>query len=307
MKHVLASAERANESIRRSVAMAIPADAIANAARAVEQYQVVAPALERALEHIKTNQLVFDRVQELFRRYSPENWHDLRSGEIDVIDLVQDSGIPVVWVPRAEIIEALLAADGGDRYAVLVSSSPEVLEDLTEAIARARGAAVGGHAEACDFAEEAVGAAIDGHWSAAQALAASGLGQVLHGMFGYPLLRGLGAARKKFSQRDVDDATMMVLKAALLEKCTAKALTDIPDAHPDVSTGMARSMEIVGSSPSPAPSAACFCSLVGSGSSLGSTRTTSSVTTRRMGKRLGARLTGRRARDHGVAGLRMRG
>jgi hypothetical protein len=53
-------------------------------------------------------------------------------------------------------------------------------------------------------------------------------------MFGYPLLRGLGAACREFSERDIDDATMKVLKVALLEKCTATALTDIPNAQPEV-------------------------------------------------------------------------
>ena len=38
---------------------------------------------------------------------------------------------------------------------------------------------------------------------------------------------GLGAARKKFSARDIDEAAMTVLKVALLEVCTVKALTDI--------------------------------------------------------------------------------
>jgi hypothetical protein len=162
---------------------------IANAARAVEQYQVMAPALERALKNIQTNELVIERVQELIQRYSPDNWHDLESGELDVVDLVQESGIPVVCVPRAEVIEALLAADSGDRYAVLASSSADVLEDLEAALSRARGADVGGYAEAMEFADEAVAPARDGHWWAAQALAASGLGQIIHRVLEYRFFR----------------------------------------------------------------------------------------------------------------------
>lgn len=232
--------------------MQIPADAIANAARAVEQYQVMAPALERALKSIQTNELVIERVQELIRRYSPDNWHDLESSELDVVDLVQQSGIPVVWVPRAEVIEAPRAADSGARYAALMSSSADVLEDLEAALSRARGVDVRGHAEAIEFADQAVAAARDGHWWAAQALAASGLGQVLHRMLEYRVFRD---AYKKFSERDIEEADMTVLKAALLEVCTAKALTNTDKAQPSVSTATASSTEIAGSSLSRALSA----------------------------------------------------
>jgi hypothetical protein len=69
LKQAIEAAQRANETVRRSIAMQIPADATANAARAVEQYQVMALALERALKSQQTNQLVVERVQELIRRY----------------------------------------------------------------------------------------------------------------------------------------------------------------------------------------------------------------------------------------------
>jgi hypothetical protein len=231
LKQAIDAAQRANEIVRRSIAMQIPADVIANAARAVEQYQVMAPALERALKSVQTNQLVIDRVQELIRRYSPDNWHDLESGELDVVDLVQESGIPVIWVPRAQVIEALLAADSAARYAALVSSSADVLEDLEAALSTARDADVQGHAEAIEFANKAVAAARDGHWWAAQALAASGLGQVIHRVLEYRVFRD---AYKQFSERDIEEADMTVLKAALLEVCTAKALTHTDKAQPDV-------------------------------------------------------------------------
>ncbi len=182
----------------------------------------MAPALERALKSVQTNQLVIGRVQEPIRRYSPDNWHDLESGELDVVDLIQESGIPVIWVPRAEVIEALLAADSAARYAALVSSSADLLEDLEAALSTARGADVQGHAEAIEFANKAVAATSDGHWWATQALAASGLGQVIHRVLEYRVFRD---AYKQFSERDIEEADMTVIKAALLEVCTAKALT----------------------------------------------------------------------------------
>jgi hypothetical protein len=231
LKQAVEASERASEIVRRSIAMQIPADAIANAARAVEQYQVMVPGLDRALKSIQTNQLAIERVQGQIRRHSPDNWHDLESATLDVVDLVQESGIRVIWVPRAEVIEVLLAADSGARYAALVNSSADVLDDIEAALSRARGAEVRGHPEAIEFADEAVAAARDGHWWAAQALAASGLGQVIHRLLEYRVFRD---AYKQFSERDLEEADMTVLKAALLEACTAKALINTNEALPDV-------------------------------------------------------------------------
>jgi hypothetical protein len=232
LREATASAQRASEILQRSVGaqaiangarvqispeviakatrVQIPPEAIANATRAFEQYQAIGPSLQRALESIQTNWQIAERVQELWRQYAPENWHELQSGELDVVDLVEASGIAVVWAPRAAIIDALMAADKRDRYEILVSSSAKVLDDLDAALAQARGAKVEGHADAREFAGDAIAAARDGHSAAAQALAASGLGQVIHGILGFPLFRGLGEARKKFTARDIDETTMTV-------------------------------------------------------------------------------------------------
>jgi hypothetical protein len=134
-------------------------------------------------------------------------------------------------VPRAKVIEALLAADPAARNATLASSSADVVEDLEAALSTARGANVRRHAEAIEFADQAVAAARDGHWWAAQALAASGLGQIIHRVLDYRVFRD---AYKQFSEPDIEEAEMTVLKAALLEVCTAKALTDTDRAQPDV-------------------------------------------------------------------------
>jgi hypothetical protein len=179
------------------------------------------PSIKQALD----SYLLVADLQKAWRHYIPDNWLGLESNEMDVVDLIEQSGIPLVWAPRADTIEVILAAD--DPYAALVSCDQPVLEDLDAVLARASGADVAGHVEACAFAEEALSAARDGHWSAAQALAASGLMHVIHEMLGFPLMGGLGAAFKKFNASDVDEATMTVLKQTLLDVCSARALTDI--------------------------------------------------------------------------------
>lgn len=204
----------------------------ATAARALEQYQTVSPLLERTLRSVQAGLRVTEGIRELWRRYSPDNWHELQVGEPDIVDFLEESGIPIVWVPRAATIEALIAGESSARYEILASSSDWVLDDLEAVLARARGADVRGHADACEFAGDAIASARGGHWAAGQALAACGLGQVIHGMLDFPVLGGLGRARKQFRERDIEETTMMVLKAALLEVCTANALTDIPYADP---------------------------------------------------------------------------
>jgi hypothetical protein len=232
LKQALNSTQYATDALRRLAEVQVPPDAFANAARALDHYQAVQPSLLRTIQGIEASRRVAEGIEQLWRQNTPENWHELDdSGELDVVDLVEQSGIPVMWAPRAAIIEELIAAENSERYEVLVRSSGDVLDDLAAVLERARGADVEGHAEACDFADEAIAAARDGHWSAAQAVTASGLGQVLHGMLGYPVFRGLGGAYRKFSQRDVEETAMMVLKAALLEVCTARALTDIHKAQ----------------------------------------------------------------------------
>src|SRR5436309_54099 len=126
LREALASAQLASEVLQRSVGaqaianaarvqispeviakaarVQIPPEAIANATQAFEQYRAIGPSLQRALEGIQTNWQIAERVEELRRRYAPENWHGLQSGELDVVDLVEESGIAVVWAPRAAII-----------------------------------------------------------------------------------------------------------------------------------------------------------------------------------------------------------
>ena len=230
LREAAASTQHVSEAMRRTIAVQIDPGAIANIARVVEQYQVVSPSLQQTIASIQANRQVIESIQQLWRRYAPDNWHDLQLDEPAIVDFVEQSGIPIVWVPRAAIIEAMVASDARTRYEVLVASTDDVLEDLETVLDQARGVDIDGHTDACEFAGEAIAAACDGHWTGAQTLAASGVGQVIHGMFGYPVLGGLGAARKKFRERDIEESTMMVLKAALLEVCTVKTLTDIPRA-----------------------------------------------------------------------------
>ncbi len=188
--------------------------------RSAQQYyeEVVRPGLAS-----------LQKFTEAFEDCLPSNWRELEPYELAATaKLVEESRLCLVWVPRIEIVRSMLAADEqAARLAVLVSSRDAVLGDLSVVLADSRGATVEGHFDACEFAAEAIAGARDSHFHAAQALAASGLGQVLHGTLGYPLLHGLGRAYKEFRDNKLEDMTMRLMKADLIELCTATALTDI--------------------------------------------------------------------------------
>jgi hypothetical protein len=172
-----------------------------------------------------------NQLQKLWLRSAPANWHGLGDEALELTDLVQESGVCLVWVPREMVIRRLLGVDATARPAELALLSEEVLDDLEAALGESQMLELDlrGHAEGCEFASEAIAAARDGHWTAAQAVAACGLGRVLHATFGFSTL---GKAFKKFNARDVDEATMEILKVALLEVSTARALQNYGDVQP---------------------------------------------------------------------------
>jgi hypothetical protein len=194
----------ATEALRRTISAALPRAAI-------EQFQ-------------KT-------LHDTWLASAPNNWHGLRDEMLELADLVDATGISVVWAPREAVIRQLLAADPQARSAELARWTNDVLDDLDEMLTEAQmpESDLSGHADACAFAAEAIAEAREGHFNSAQALAACGLGPVLHDAMGMTF----GRAFKKFSERNLDDATLELLKVAMLEVATAKALTNFEAVLPD--------------------------------------------------------------------------
>lgn len=212
-----AEIEQAVEAMRYSV------DVSAQMQEAVEQLRrhyaaVVKPEFHKAMES----------VTRMVRGSIPDNWEPEFAG-IDLFDLIAESGVCLVWVPRANIVKAMLDAPEGDLGATLTATSGVVLDDLTTVLERARGASVAGHGDGCAFAAEAIAAARGSHWSAAQALAATGLTHVVQHIHCFP---HISEARKKFEERDFDNATMQVIKITLLELCSARALAKYEPGYP---------------------------------------------------------------------------
>jgi hypothetical protein len=98
----------------------------------------------------------------------PPNWpFDV---DIDrIAEVVQDDGLPLVWVPRAPIVAEVLDQDDHDaRIQVLLNHLEEIVADCQEVLDQVTHEDLAGQAL---LARRAVDALADGHHEAAQALA----------------------------------------------------------------------------------------------------------------------------------------
>lgn len=68
------------------------------------------------------------------RHRTPDNWPDGMDEQLHaLIELVNVDGIPATWVPRSEVLEALLSATTGDeRSRVLIEHRDEILTDCAD-------------------------------------------------------------------------------------------------------------------------------------------------------------------------------
>lgn len=110
----------------------------------------------------------FSDYLEGLRRHRPPNWPT--GIDLDrMAEVVQDDGLPLVWVPRREVVQQVLDADDRDaRVAVLLAHVPELVEDCREVLTGVDHEMLVGQAL---LAGRAVDALADGNHQAAQALA----------------------------------------------------------------------------------------------------------------------------------------
>jgi hypothetical protein len=139
------------------------------------------------------------------------------------LDISSESGPPMIWAPRAEVVaELVLGESFADRAAVLAIHREEVLSDLEHALADAVSPLSEAHGQMHELAVAAVAAARAEHDLAAQALAGSAIGCLVHSIFGHRVFR---EARKKMSARNLDDALLEQAKYFTLDLATANAIT----------------------------------------------------------------------------------
>ncbi|MGO9724233.1 MAG: hypothetical protein ACLPN6_02475 [Streptosporangiaceae bacterium] len=104
------------------------------------------------------------------RERLPPNWPgDIDLGQVQAV--IQDDGLPLVWVPRAEIVTSLLAApDRAARVEVLLAHEQEITADCHTVLGSVSHETLSGQLPLAVKALEAFEA---GHHEAAQALAAA--------------------------------------------------------------------------------------------------------------------------------------
>jgi hypothetical protein len=110
----------------------------------------------------------FWELLEDLRRHRPPNWPpgvDLER----IVEVIRDDGLPLVWVPRAELVQEVVDAEDREaRVAVLLAHAPELAQDCRGVLNGVTHAAFTGQQQ---LAGRCVEALEQEHHEAAQALA----------------------------------------------------------------------------------------------------------------------------------------
>lgn len=132
----------------------------------------------------------------------PSNWRDLAFVEIEaVLDLMEESGWALVWIPRGEIVRTLIETDADAREARLLSVEADVLDDLlfaTDGLTRPE------LTELRDANREAIDSYRDQRLLAAQSLATV----VFTTLFHQQIAQTFGGGRTRIEPLDPRDATI---------------------------------------------------------------------------------------------------
>lgn len=134
--------------------------------------QIVPPELWRNLSRdaARLAEALLRLVPENLRKLSVEEWRQ-------VADLCVNEQLALAWVPRAEIVEALLRAETPEaREALIVARTAEILSDCEDVL---RSIEVPNLVELSGFAIQSIEACRAGHVQAAQALATNVLDTVM--------------------------------------------------------------------------------------------------------------------------------
>lgn len=161
--------------LSRALAAATKGIQEAVAAAVVPPLEIRIPAFDRLAEVIAPLQPALERLDAMM----PANWRGARLDYSDMIVLMKE-GIPLVWVPPADVIRQLLAADdAAAREQVIDDCRPAILTSCKAALAAVTDTRFG---EQATLLEECVHMADRGMFSGAQALAANVLDTLIRGL-----------------------------------------------------------------------------------------------------------------------------
>ena len=161
---------------------------------------------------------IFEPIRGLVARRMPPNWSEVEDWRRGTT-FVEESGWGIVWLPRPEVVSALLDAAPDYRESVLVTHGPTLVEDALECAKAVR------HPELRFVGEcvaEIAESIREGRPRAAQALAASVLTELIQGILGH---RRLAEVHTKYDQ-PWGEQSIQLLRFALITSTIPKALSN---------------------------------------------------------------------------------
>ena len=161
---------------------------------------------------------IFERFRELVAGRMPPNWSEVEDWRRGTT-FVEESGWGIVWLPRSEVVSALLDAAPDDRESVLVAHGPTLIEDALECVKAIQ------HPELRFLGEcvaEIAESIRDERHRAAQALAASVLTELIQGILGH---KRLAEVHTTYGQ-PWEEQSIQLLRFALITSTIPKALSN---------------------------------------------------------------------------------
>ena len=110
-------------------------------------------------------------LAEQLREAMPANWAGVDEDWDAAIEIMNDEGIPLIWVPRGNIVGALMSASGtAERHAILIGARDDVVADCLAMLAEVTALEL---VPLAGLAADSGRALRDGHCAASQALSAN--------------------------------------------------------------------------------------------------------------------------------------
>lgn len=174
--------QRAME-VYRSVAADAVEQAIEATTKLNETTRAVAENYRRALEPLMAGlQEAALHAQQRIQAAYPPNWPPTLKLDLHLLEEIGSAdGIPIVYVPRAEIVQELVAATTAqERFEVIDARGDDIAEDCENALSAATHADLN---DGPDLTVAAIKTYRDGHYEAAQTLAVAVCDTYLKAMF----------------------------------------------------------------------------------------------------------------------------
>lgn len=166
----------------------------------------------------KLDPAIFEAFDRFFKTHMPPNWAGFE-GWHDAATFISETGWPIVWLPRRDVVEALVAAPADDRDKVLIAHRTELLEDADRVLDDVTWAEL---AYLADCARETVATLRHGHDRPAQAFTGSILTGLLQGPMQYSRLSD---ARDAFDA-NWEEESVSVIRFVLITSTIPSALAN---------------------------------------------------------------------------------